>query len=106
MENPDQSAFNPVQEAIDIVTAMRDKVTDETNLTWSSYESAVELRRELDACIDGLRRGDKKHVDGMGIYFYPACDMQNISLDNGWSSDYMELASRYDQLEPALKRLF
>ncbi|NJM24754.1 MAG: hypothetical protein HC859_03790 [Bacteroidia bacterium] len=103
---PDEAAYNPLQEAVDILIAMRDKIADDANLTWSYYESADQLRRELDDCIDGVRRSDKEHISGLGLYFYPACDMQTISIDNGWSGDYIEFASRYDQLEPALSGSF
>lgn len=91
------------KEAIDILLLIREQITDHSDLLWTSYETAQELRSEIDKCMEGLRRHDKKILDDINYHFAPAATFQEHSLQNGWSDKYQELAARFDELYEKLR---
>lgn len=91
------------KEAINILLLIREKITDDSDLIWTSYETAEELRAEIDKCIEGLRCCDKKVVEDVNYHFSPAATFQEHSLQNGWSDEYQKLAARFDELYKKLK---
>ena len=91
------------REAINILLLVREKITDHSDLMWTSYETAEELREEIDKCIAGLRRNDKPILDEINYHFSPAASFQEHSLQNGWSDEYQKLAARFDELYKKLK---
>ncbi len=70
---------------------------------WTRYETAEELREEIDKCIEGLRRNDKAILNDINYHFSPAATFQEHSLQNGWSDEYQNLAARFDELYKKLK---
>ena len=48
-----------LQELIDILNKVRERFTDDSDLLWTSYETAKELRDELEVYIEQLGKGDK-----------------------------------------------
>lgn len=47
------------EELIDILNKVKARFTDDSDLLWTSYETAKELRDELDVCIKQLVIGQK-----------------------------------------------
>lgn len=91
------------REAINILLLVREKITDNSDLMWTSYETAEELREEIDKCLEGLRRIDNVILDDINYHFSPAATFQEHSLQNGWSDEYQKLAARFDELLKQLK---
>lgn len=91
------------REAVNILLLIREKITDDSDLMWTSYETAEELRTEIDQCIEGLGRNDKEILNNITYHFAPASTFQEHSLQNGWSDDYQKLAERFDELFKQLK---
>lgn len=94
-----------IKEAIDILQAARKKITDSSDLMWTSFETAEEFRVDIDQCIDGLKNRDTKLLDSAYAHFQPAFDLQEHAMQNNWSSEYHQLASRFDKLYEQLKPL-
>jgi hypothetical protein len=94
------------QELIDILRKVKDKFTDESDLLWTSYETAKELRNELDIYIDQLSKGDKSCLTKLNIHFLPTCTFQEHSLMNNWTEEYMKLSEKFDCIYASAKPSF
>lgn len=85
-------------ELIAILEAVKARITDDSDLMWTSFETAKELRDELDIATNQLKDGDYSCLDKLEVYFAPACTFQDHSLQNGWHEEYMKLAEEFDQI--------
>ena len=101
----DKPTYNPVQEAISLLESMRSYILDDAELMWTSYQSAAEVRQELDGCIEGIRKLDPKVIERTATFFIPSSDFQNMALDSGWGDTFLIFAERYDKLYLELKEL-
>lgn len=69
-----------------------------TDVTWSRYNTAEEVIKDLDSCIEQLKQKDKSVIEKLKILFAPTGVFQEISIDSGWSDKYLELANRFDEV--------
>lgn len=86
------------KQATEILLKVRDKITDESDLVWTSFETAEELRKEIDGFISRLNHGDKEVIKDVYIHFLPTSTFQEHSMQNGWTEEYMKLAERFDKI--------
>lgn len=86
------------KEAADILLKIRQKITDDSDLVWTSFETADELRKEIDGFISRLEQGDKKVIKDIYIHFLPTSTFQEHSMQNGWTDDYLKLAEQFDKI--------
>ena len=91
------------QEIIEILKVIKAKFTDESDLLWTSYETAKELRDELDVYISQLNKGDKSCLDNLNMHFLPTSTFQEHSMQNGWTDEYMKLADKFDNVYAKMK---
>ena len=101
----DRPPYNPIQEATSLLESMRSYIRDDAVLTWTSYQSAAEVRQELDGCMEGIQKLDHKAIERAATFFIPTGDFQNLALDSGWGDVFLIFAERYDKLYAALKAL-
>ena len=87
-----------MQDLIDIVKRIKEKFTDDSDLLWTSYSSAKELRDELDIYIDQLSKGDKSCLESLNMHFLPTSTFQEHSLQNDWTKEYMKLSTKFDSI--------
>ncbi len=94
----DKSPNDSLFEAAEILISMRNKIEDDINLLWTSYDSADEVRKELDSYITGIHARNIDSVYRMATLFIPTCEFQTLAIDNGWGDEYLKLADRFDLL--------
>lgn len=71
---------------------------------WSGDE-LPDVIAELDQLIDAVLLPDEHALPELwSILYAPAGPLQDISIANGWSNAYLQLASEFDQLEEDVKR--
>lgn len=87
-----------INEIINILLAVKEKITDDSDLMWTHYETALELRKEIEDCILQLKENDKNILSNIKIYFAPTGTFQEHSIQNGWSKEYLQLASKFDSI--------
>ncbi|MBL0357772.1 MAG: hypothetical protein IPP72_13195 [Chitinophagaceae bacterium] len=92
-----------MQILIDILLKVKKKITDDSDLMWTSYEHAATLRKEIDDFVDQLKRGDFSSLDQVNLHFLPTGTFQEHSLMNGWSDEYLQLSASFDKLYEYLK---
>ena len=86
------------KETIEILLLIRDKITDDSDLTWTSFETAGELRKEIDGFISRLDQEDTEVLSAIYVHFLPTSTFQEHSLQNKWADEYMKLAERFDEI--------
>ncbi|MFZ6011390.1 MAG: hypothetical protein ACOYXT_13665 [Bacteroidota bacterium] len=98
MNSPDGSPHQPQQEIIDILLSIREKITDDSDLDWTIYDTGEDLRHEIDKCIKDLEENDPEAWQNINFHFLPASTFQEHSLQNNWSEEYTKLAERFDKV--------
>jgi hypothetical protein len=92
-----------LEEIIKIIKTARLKITDDTELVWSGYDSVAGLQAAIDNDIKELIAGDLTKLDSFKFHFLPTSTFQEISLSNGWSEEYMELSLDFDKYYESIK---
>jgi len=77
---------------------VKEKITDGSDMGWTSYDSANKLRNELDTYVQELQTGDTICIEKLQMLFLPTATLQEHSISNGWSDDYMLLSESFNRL--------
>ncbi|MCF6403127.1 hypothetical protein L3C95_09595 [Chitinophaga filiformis] len=93
-----------ITELISILTIVKEKITDDSDLIWTSYETHIELREEIDRCIYQLQQNHERILDEIKIHFAPTSVFQEQAMSNGWTEEYRALAERFDDVYELLNR--
>lgn len=91
------------QELIEIINSVKAEFTDDSDLLWTSYSSAIQAREELDKYVNQLRQGDQSCLKELQVHFWPSCTFQEHALMNGWSAKYLKLAEEFDHIYAKVK---
>ena len=86
------------REIIYLLTEIKAKITDDSDVVWTRFNTVDELREHIDNHILRLNEGDKKVINDINVDFGPTSTFQELSIQNGWSEDYIVLASKFDRL--------
>ena len=62
---------------------------------WSSWPDQAHALGELDQLIGQLEQGEVAEAK-LRVLFAPTGNLQDVSLQNGWSDEYLELAKQFD----------
>lgn len=63
---------------------------------WSSL-TPKEVVKNLEIQIAKLERNEKIDKNLLAIEFAPTSTIQEISMANGWSDEYLKLSSKFDE---------
>ena len=91
------------RELIEILNKVKERFTDDSDLLWTSYETAKELRDELDVYMEQLSKGDKSCLENLNMHFLPTSTFQEHSLKNDWTNEYMKLSEKFDSIYIQMK---
>lgn len=91
------------EELVNILETIKEKLTDGSDMLWTSYETAGELRHELEKYITELKEGKKDCLYHLNIHFLPTSTFQEHSLMNYWTEAYIQLADKFDRIYAATK---
>lgn len=86
------------QELIDIINKVKDKISDDSDMVWTHYDTAKELRDELEFYMHEVRNGDMSSLEKIKLLFLPTATFQEHSISNGWPDEYLALAEKFDNL--------
>jgi len=92
-----------IDEIIKIIELVKNKVSDSSDVAWTSYDSAKQFRDDLDTYITRPKANDKSCLEDLNILFLPTGIIQENSISNGWAGEYISLADRFDKLFKDLK---
>lgn len=90
-------------ELISLLKLVRQFITDDSDMIWTSYKSAVKMRSIIDGYIEKLEKGNYRTVRKIEMEFLPTGNMQEHAISNGWSDAYEIISKRFDQIAKILK---
>ncbi|MFY7839221.1 MAG: hypothetical protein ACOVP7_03045 [Lacibacter sp.] len=95
---------NPmISRLIMLLEKVKDKVSDESDVVWTGYDTPKELREEIQLYITELSVGNLQSLEALHGHFLPTSTFQEHSLSNGWSDEYIRLAEKFDYIYTSLK---
>lgn len=92
-----------IQVIIEIIKNVNSRITDETDLTWTKFNRAYEMKSELYTDIKELEKGNLEILEKFNLYFAPTGTFQEIAIPNGWGEDFIIMANDFDQLYEKIK---
>ena len=87
-------------ELIEVIKRVKEKITDDSDMVWTRYDNAEELRNELETYSEELRKGNTSCLNKLYLLFLPTASLQEHSISNNWTDDYLELSRIIDRLHP------
>lgn len=68
------------------------------DFAWSKWRSVEEAVAEMDRHIAIVDQGQPLERFRLNLLFAPTGSIQEVSMSSGWSRQFMELATRFDDL--------
>ncbi|CAD0003231.1 hypothetical protein [Flavobacterium salmonis] len=96
--------FDDWDAVIKLLKIIKSKITPDTDLLWTNYNSAEEVIAEINKIDNLLRNNDKKGLEYLGYLFAPTGTFQEISMQNDWIQEYLNLSLEFDILHEHLKQ--
>lgn len=87
-----------MDQIIKLIEIIKLKITANTDLMWTHYNSIEELIAEIDLNSKLLENNDKKGLEFFQLLFLPTGTLQEISIQNGWAEEYLKLAAEFDAI--------
>jgi len=68
----------------------------DTDVLWSSYNSADEVIKKLESIEAGIKSRDISALDKIHFMLLPTGDLQEISISSGWGHEFLKIAETVD----------
>jgi hypothetical protein len=94
----------PTDKLIEIIEIIKGKITPETDIVWTRYNSIDELNTDLDKLIQGINTNDRETYFKLEILFAPTGSFQELSITNGWGEEFIQLSKTFDEQIEIVKR--
>ncbi|MFL5743003.1 MAG: DUF5071 domain-containing protein [Flavisolibacter sp.] len=92
------------KDLVDIIKQAKSKITEDSDMAWTHYDTAKQLRDELESYIRDLQNGDTSSLEKVKLLFLPTATLQEHSIYNGWPDEYLTLAEKFDNLYSMINR--
>ena len=89
---------------IDIINEVKTYISDDSDMTYCYYETPKALIAVLDKYIQEIQNGNMKVIDELSVEFAVTSSLQEHSLGNGWSDEYLIIAEKFDRIERRVKQ--
>ncbi|WP_343636128.1 hypothetical protein [Fluviicola sp.] len=83
---------------LQILEIIKSTINPETELIFSYFESVEKLIRELDELSEAVKNGNLESLEELSMHFAPTSSFQELSIQNGWSDEYLKLAESFDRI--------
>jgi hypothetical protein len=101
--NDNQGTVDNWIAVIEVVKAVKSKITIDTDLLWTNYNSVEELISEINLIENLLTDHNKQGLQFLGFLFAPTGTLQEISMQNDWIQEYLNWSLKFDELYEKLK---
>lgn len=89
---------------ITVIKRIKVNIADNSDMTYCYYESPAQLIGVLDQYIEEIEQGNIKVIEDLAVEFAPTSSLQEHSLNNGWSDEYLKIAKEFDSIEKLAKK--
>ena len=80
-----------------VLARCRELVANSENSDWSCI-SVPGILRSLDAGLNAVSAETRPDVDELSLLFLPTGPLQETSMSNGWTDEFLTLSSEFDAL--------
>ena len=87
-----------IQVIIEIIKNVNSRIDAKTNLLWTKYNAASDIKSELERDIKDFENGKLENLEKYSLYFAPTGAFQEISIPNGWGEDFILMANQFDEI--------
>jgi len=87
-----------LNELLILLEEIHSKITDGSDMVWGWYETPAQLRSDLEKYARQLQQGDLTCGKELQLLFLPTSVLQEHSIQNGWSQEYLTLSTTFDRL--------
>lgn len=87
-----------------IIYELKAKLTPDTDLAWTRYRNVNEVTEMLDQFDERIQKHDTAALDELALLFAPTAPFQEISISNGWSEEFLNIAKLFDRTFIDLKK--
>ena len=98
MQTPQKSYEQLLAETITILIDVKNHIKDNSDLTWTYYETVADMRNEIDKYIITFKDGNIEFLNEVNTHFAPTAAYQEHSMANDWTIEYHKLAERFDKI--------
>lgn len=74
------------------------KIYSEMELIYSNYKTTEDLKNDLTQILELLKKYEIRAVEKIKLLSAPTGSMQEISILNHWSDEYLAIAKKVDSL--------
>jgi hypothetical protein len=67
------------------------------DVVWSHYDSQAEALTDVKEHIERLKKNDFSKLGDLKLLFAPTGSLQDISISNGWGTEFLVLATQFDK---------
>ncbi|HEV8505903.1 MAG TPA: hypothetical protein VGQ53_10900 [Chitinophagaceae bacterium] len=92
-----------IEELIEIIKKLKGKITDDSDMVWTGYETSKQLRDELEAYILELQAGNATSMEKIKTLLLPTGALQEHSISNRWGDEFLDLSEKFDHLYMRIK---
>ncbi len=85
------------EKLVEIIEIIKGKIVPETDIVWTRYNSVAELEIDLEKLILGIRANDRETYSKLETLFGPTGSFQELSIDNGWGEEFIQLSISFDE---------
>lgn len=86
------------QKVAELLLQIRSCITEESDTVWAGFDNVEAFLEELNKDIDNIQLCDFQTLKKVHIEFLPTSTYQELSLSNGWSEMYLQLATEFDAI--------
>lgn len=99
--------YSPVlgKRLIGIINRVKKNISLDSDMTYCYYNTPSDLIAALDKYILEIQKGNMKVIDDLSVEFTVTSSLQEHSLGNGWSDEYLIIADEFDKIERLVKNL-
>ena len=90
--------FEDFQKVAELLLQIRSCITEESDTVWTGFDNVETFLEELNKDIDNIQLCDFQTLKKVKLHFLPTSVYQELSLSNGWSEMYMQLATEFDAI--------
>lgn len=94
---------NSLHQLLHLLLTIEEKITDDSDMTWTAYADARSMRHELATYRQQLVQEDLSVLPALHLLFAPTGSLQEFAMSNGWGREYLELAAAFDEIVKRLK---
>ena len=92
-----------LEEFIETFRKQINRINPETDVMWTRYNSPEEAKASLIQELNELKNGNMNKLFSLHAHFSTTSTFQELSIQNNWREECLDIATRMDKLYMRLK---